>query len=49
MFDGVRMSIGSEDRYMKDWMYLEGVREIEFVGNRRDLLYDVVWANEAML
>ena len=31
MFDRVRVLVWTEDGYMEDWVYLEGVREIEFV------------------
>ena len=34
---------------MKDWVYLEGVRKVELVGDRGDLLNDLVWANESVL
>ena len=34
---------------MKDWMYLEGVGNVQFVCDRGDLLNDPIWANELML
>ena len=32
--NGVRSLVWSEDRYMKDWVYLECFREVEFVSDR---------------
>ena len=34
---------------MKDWVDMEGIWEVKFVGNRRNLLGDVIWSNELML
>jgi hypothetical protein len=30
---GVRVGVWAEDRYMKDWVYLEGVGDSQFVCN----------------
>ena len=49
VWDGVRSLIWAENRYVKDWMYLEGVWEVEFVCDRGDLLNDLVGANEPVL
>ena len=49
MIDGVRRSVWSENGYVKDWMYLEGVGEVKFVCDRRDFLNHSVWANEPVL
>src|SRR4051812_4822732 len=49
MVDRVRRLVWVEDGYVKDWVYLKGVREVEFVGDRRDLLNDSVGADELVL
>ena len=49
MVDGVRGLVWAENRYMKDWVYLEGFGKIEFVCDGRDLLDDSVGTNEPML
>ena len=49
MVDRIRGLVWAEDRYVKDWVYLEGVREVEFVGDGGDLLNDLVRTNEPVL
>ena len=49
MIDGIWGLVWAENGYMKDWVYLEGVRKIEFVCNRGDLLDDLVRVNELVL
>ena len=49
MIDGVRGLIWAENGYVKDWVYLEGIREVEFVGDRGDSLNDSVRTNEPVL
>ena len=49
MVDRVRGLVWAENRYVKDWVYLEGFGEIEFVCDGGDLLDDLVGTNEPVL
>ena len=49
MVNSIRGCVRTEEGYVKDWVYLEGVWEFEFVCDRGDLLNDLVGANELVL
>ena len=47
--DGCWVRVRAEYGDVEDWVYLEGLWDVQFVSDRRDLLDDSIWANKAML
>ena len=49
VFDGFWWLIWAENGYVKDWVYLKSVQDVEFVGHGRDFLGDAIRTDEAVL